>query len=153
MFQYPDNYISEERLSANTKGQTRDYTFKIYNLVVNLDLACNSLTGQIPEQIKLLIGLTNLNLSSNQLVGKIPNQISDLKQLESLDLFYNQISGAIPSSLLALTSTSYLNSSYNHLSGMIPSGPQLQTLDNQIDMYRQPRPLWVPSIQIQELLY
>ncbi|KAF7044633.1 hypothetical protein CFC21_053837 [Triticum aestivum] len=125
----------EESIPVITKGQTRDYTFGIYGLVVNLDFSCNSLTGQIPEEIKLLIGLTNLNLSSNQLIGKIPIQIGALKQLESLDLSYNKLSGEIPSGLSALTSLSYLNLSYNNLSGMIPSGPQLQALDNQIDIY------------------
>ncbi|XP_048574259.1 receptor-like protein EIX2 [Triticum urartu] len=125
----------EESVPVITKGQTRDYTFGIYGLVVNLDFSCNSLTGQIPEEIKLLIGLTNLNLSSNQLIGKIPIQIGALKQLESLDLSYNKLSGEIPSGLSALTSLSYLNLSYNNLSGMIPSGPQLQALDNQIDIY------------------
>ncbi|KAI4998848.1 hypothetical protein ZWY2020_054190 [Hordeum vulgare] len=89
-----------------------------------------SLTGQIPEEISLLIGLNNLNLSSNQLTGKIPNQIGDLKQLESLNLSYNELSGEIPSGLSALISLSHLNLSYNNLSGAIPSGQQLQVLDN-----------------------
>ncbi|KAI4998844.1 hypothetical protein ZWY2020_054186 [Hordeum vulgare] len=89
-----------------------------------------SLTGDIPEEINLLIGLTNLNLSSNQLIGKIPGQIGDLKQLESLNLSYNELSGEIPSGLSALISLSHLNLSYNNLSGAIPSGQQLQVLDN-----------------------
>uniref|UniRef100_A0A8I6XBI2 Uncharacterized protein n=1 Tax=Hordeum vulgare subsp. vulgare TaxID=112509 RepID=A0A8I6XBI2_HORVV len=94
-------------------------------LLVNFDLSSNNLTGQIPEEISLLIGLTNLNLSSNQLTGKIPNQIGDLKELESLDLSYNELFGEIPSGLSALTSLSHLN-----LSGAIPFGQQLQVLDN-----------------------
>ncbi|KAM3214202.1 hypothetical protein ACQJBY_066573 [Aegilops geniculata] len=121
----------EESITVTTKDQTREYTLEIYILLVNLDLSCNSLTGQIPEEMSLLIGLTNLNLSSNQLIGKIPNQIGDLKQLESLDLSYNELSGEIPSSLSVLTSLSHLNLSHNNLSGTIPSGPQLQALDNQ----------------------
>uniref|UniRef100_A0ACD5YBS5 Uncharacterized protein n=1 Tax=Avena sativa TaxID=4498 RepID=A0ACD5YBS5_AVESA len=120
----------QKSIPVTTKGQTRDYNFIIYDLVVNLDLSCNSLTGQIPEEISLLIGLTNLNLSGNQLIGKIPNEIGDLKYLESLDLSYNELSGEIPSGFSALTSLSHLNLSYNNLSGMIPSGPQLQVLDN-----------------------
>ncbi|KAE8768504.1 hypothetical protein D1007_60002 [Hordeum vulgare] len=125
-----DDYIFEESIPVITKGQTRDYNFKVYKLLVNLDLSCNSLTGDIPEEINLLIGLTNLNLSSNQLIGKIPGQIGDLKQLESLDLSYNKLSGEIPSTLLGLTSLSHLNLSYNRLSGAIPSGQQLEVLDN-----------------------
>ena len=125
-----ENYYWEESIRVTTKDQTRDYTFQIYMQLVNLDLSCNSLTGHIPEEIRLLIGLTNLNLSSNQLIGKIPDQISNLKQLESLDLSYNGLSGEIPSGVSALTSLSHLNLSYNNLSGVIPSGPQLQVLNN-----------------------
>lgn len=125
-----DHEYFEDSMSVITKGQTRDYTFEIYKLLVNLELSCNSLTGEIPEAISLLIGLTNLNLSSNQFISKIPSQIGDLKKLESLDLSYNELSGEIPSGLSALTSLSHLNLSYNNLSGTIPSGPQLQVLDN-----------------------
>ena len=122
--------LLEESMPVIIKGQAREYTFQSYNLLVNLDLSCNSLTGQIPEEISLLIGLTGLNLSGNQLIGKIPNKIGDLKRLESLDLSYNELSGEIPSSLSALTSLSHLNLSYNNLSGPVPSGQQLQVLDN-----------------------
>uniref|UniRef100_A0A453H013 Leucine-rich repeat-containing N-terminal plant-type domain-containing protein n=1 Tax=Aegilops tauschii subsp. strangulata TaxID=200361 RepID=A0A453H013_AEGTS len=120
----------EERMSVITKGQTREYSIKTYQLLVNIDLSCNSITGYIPEEIHLLIGLTNLNLSNNQLIGKIPDKIGGLKQLESLDLSYNDLSGEIPSGLSALTSLSHLNLSYNNLSGAISSGQQLQVLDN-----------------------
>uniref|UniRef100_A0A8R7QFE1 Uncharacterized protein n=1 Tax=Triticum urartu TaxID=4572 RepID=A0A8R7QFE1_TRIUA len=104
-----DEYVFEESIPVITKGRTREYSFQVYNLLENLDLSCNSLTGKIPEEISLLIGLTNLNLSNNHLIGKIPNQIGDLKQLESLDLSYNELSGEIPSGLSDLTSLSHLN--------------------------------------------
>uniref|UniRef100_A0A0D9YBD3 non-specific serine/threonine protein kinase n=1 Tax=Oryza glumipatula TaxID=40148 RepID=A0A0D9YBD3_9ORYZ len=133
--QNSEDYIFEESIPVITKDQQRDYTFEIYNQVVNLDFSCNKLTGHIPKEIHLLIGLTNLNLSSNQFSGTIPDQIGDLKQLESLDLSYNELSGEIPPSLSALTSLSHLNLSYNNLSGTIPSGSQLQALDDQIYIY------------------
>ncbi|KAF7081487.1 hypothetical protein CFC21_085425, partial [Triticum aestivum] len=129
------DYIYEESIPVITKDQKRDYTFAIYQLLVVLDLSSNSLAGQVPEEITLLIGLTNLNLSNNQLTGAIPNQIGDLRQLDSLDLSFNEFSGAIPSSLSALTYLSHLNLSYNNLSGAIPSGQQLQALDNQMYIY------------------
>ncbi|KAM3295169.1 hypothetical protein ACQJBY_037811 [Aegilops geniculata] len=134
-YDYVFNGAFDDSMPVITKGQTRDYSFEIYKLLVNLDLSCNSLTGHIPDEIHLLIGLTSMNISSNQLIGKIPDKIGDLKQLESLDLSRNKFSGKIPSSLSALTSLSYLNLSYNNLSGEIPSGPQLQALDNQIGIY------------------
>ncbi|KAF7087065.1 hypothetical protein CFC21_090286 [Triticum aestivum] len=129
------DYIYEESIPVITKDQKRDYTFAIYQLLVVLDLSSNSLEGQIPEEITLLIGLTNLNLSNNQFTGAIPNKIGDLRQLDSLDLSFNEFSGAIPPSLSALTYLSHLNLSYNNLSGAIPSGQQLQALDNQMYIY------------------
>uniref|UniRef100_A0A453Q3V2 Leucine-rich repeat-containing N-terminal plant-type domain-containing protein n=1 Tax=Aegilops tauschii subsp. strangulata TaxID=200361 RepID=A0A453Q3V2_AEGTS len=129
------DYIYEESIPVITKDQKRDYTFAIYQLLVVLDLSSNSLAGQIPEEIHLLIGLTNLNLSNNHLTGAIPNKIGDLRQLDSLDLSFNEFSGSIPSSLSALTYLSHLNLSYNNLSGAIPSGQQLQALDNQMYIY------------------
>ena len=109
-----EDYNFEESIPVITKDQKRDYNFQIYKLLANLDLSSNSLTGQIPGEISLLIALTNLNISSNQLTGTIPNQIGDLKYLESVDLSYNEFSGAIPSSLSALASLSHLNLSYNN---------------------------------------
>ncbi|KAF7081490.1 hypothetical protein CFC21_085428 [Triticum aestivum] len=129
------DYIYEESIPVITKDQKRDYTFAIYQLLVVLDLSSNSLAGQVPEEITLLIGLTNLNLSNNQLTGVIPNKIGDLRQLDSLDLSINEFSGEIPSSLSALTYLSHLNLSYNNLSGAIPSGQQLQALANQMYIY------------------
>uniref|UniRef100_A0A0E0DWH3 non-specific serine/threonine protein kinase n=1 Tax=Oryza meridionalis TaxID=40149 RepID=A0A0E0DWH3_9ORYZ len=127
--------VYEGSISSFTKGQELHYTFSNYNLVVLLDLSGNSLTGQIPEEISLLLGLKSLNLSGNHLGGKIPNTIGDLKGLESLDLSRNRLSGEIPSSLSELTSFSWLNLSYNNLSGRIPSGHQLQTLNDQEYIY------------------
>ncbi|KAM3245340.1 hypothetical protein ACQJBY_056579 [Aegilops geniculata] len=130
-----NDYFHEESIPVIMKDQKRDYTFAIYKLLVVLDLSSNSLAGQIPEEITLLIGLTNLNLSNNQFIGTIPNQVGDLKRLESLDLSFNEFSGGIPSSLSALTYLSHLNLSYNNLSGAIPPGQQLQTLGNQMYIY------------------
>ncbi|XP_044415569.1 receptor-like protein EIX2 [Triticum aestivum] len=129
------DYYYEESIPVIMKDQKRDYTFAIYNLLVILDLSSNSLAGQVPEEITLLLGLTSLNLSNNQFIGTIPNQVGDLKRLESLDLSFNEFSGAIPSSLSALTYLSHLNLSYNNLSGAIPPGQQLQTLGNQMYIY------------------
>ncbi|VAI63275.1 unnamed protein product [Triticum turgidum subsp. durum] len=69
------DYIYEESIPVITKDQKRDYTFAIYQLLVVLDLSSNSLAGQVPEEITLLIGLTNLNLSNNQLTEAIPTKL------------------------------------------------------------------------------
>ncbi|CAL4910685.1 unnamed protein product [Urochloa decumbens] len=128
--------MSNDSLSLVTKGLVIDYRENA-NFFMSIDLSCNRLAGQIPEEIGSLIGLVNLNLSSNLLSGNIPHNIGNLRSLESLDLSNNQLSGDIPWRLSNLTSLSYLNLSYNNLSGIIPSGHQLDILrtDDPASMY------------------
>jgi Leucine-rich repeat (LRR) protein len=133
---FPENELVDytENFTVLTKGQERLYTGEIIYMV-NLDLSCNSFTGEIPAEISALVELKNLNLSWNNFIGKIPGNVGALMQVESLDLSHNVLSGKIPSSLSALTSLSRLNLSYNNLSGRIPSGYQLQTLEDQESIY------------------
>ncbi|XP_020114516.1 probable LRR receptor-like serine/threonine-protein kinase At4g36180 [Ananas comosus] len=113
------------------KGAAREYSKLLYlSESIGIDLSCNHLNGEIPDEIGDLQALHNLNLSMNQLTGHIPDQIGKMHALESLDVAMNMLSGTIPQSLAALNSLSHLNVSYNNLSGKIPSGYQLQTLDD-----------------------
>ncbi|KAM3300806.1 hypothetical protein ACQJBY_041700 [Aegilops geniculata] len=118
------------------KGQELEYGGNIVYLM-SIDLSCNNLTGEIPEEVSSLIGLISLNLSSNLLIGNIPYNIGKLRSVESLDLSRNKLGGEIPWSLSDLTYLSYLNLSYNNLSGRIPTGHQLDTLntDHPASMY------------------
>ncbi|XP_047052261.1 receptor-like protein EIX1 [Lolium rigidum] len=126
-------YFSDSLL-VDTKGQQLEYTSGIAYMV-NIDLSCNGLTGQIPSEIGKLVALKNLNLSWNSVSGIMPQSIGELRALESFDLSHNELSGEIPTSLSALTSLSLLNLSYNNLTGTIPSGNQLRTLDDQASIY------------------
>uniref|UniRef100_A0ACD6A9L1 Uncharacterized protein n=1 Tax=Avena sativa TaxID=4498 RepID=A0ACD6A9L1_AVESA len=126
----PDTSYSpkyDDSLVVVMKGQYLDYTSNVLYMV-GLDLSCNSLVGEIPDELASLIGLTNLNISHNQLSGRIPKKVGLMRSLESLDLSYNEISGEIPPALSEITALSRLNLSYNNLSGRIPSGNQLQSL-------------------------
>ncbi|KAJ3678507.1 hypothetical protein LUZ60_002310 [Juncus effusus] len=98
--------------------------------MVGIDLSCNSLYGEIPEELTSLSGLNLLNLSRNKLTGDIPYTIGKLTQLESLDLSLNQLFGPIPQSIASLDSLEVLNLSFNNLSGQIPSGRHLQTFND-----------------------
>ncbi|XP_048235727.1 LRR receptor-like serine/threonine-protein kinase FLS2 [Ricinus communis] len=93
-----------------------------------IDLSLNALTGKIPPEMTLLIGLAMLNLSHNALSGEIPSNIGDMIGLNSLDLKFNRFSGKIPDSINLLDSLGYLNLSYNNLSGKIPAGTRFDTL-------------------------
>ncbi|XP_051210655.2 receptor-like protein EIX2 [Lolium perenne] len=127
---------SDDSLSVVIKGQVLEYKKNVIYLM-SIDLSCNSLTGEIPEELSSLAGLINLNLSSNLLSGNIPYKVGNLRSLESLDLSKNKFVGAIPHGLSNLTYLSYLNLSYNNLSGRIPSGHQLDSLktDDPASMY------------------
>jgi len=123
-----------ESLLVDTKGQVLEYT-KGITYMVSIDLSCNIIEGQIPQEIGKLVALKNINLSWNSLSDIIPQSIGELHALESFDLSHNQLSGEIPASLSALTSLARLNLSYNNLTGTIPSGNQLRTLDDQASIY------------------
>ncbi|RZB61444.1 Receptor-like protein EIX2 [Glycine soja] len=95
----------------------------------SIDLSCNNLTGEIPNEVGYLLGLVSLNLSRNNLSGEIPSQIGNLGSLESLDLSRNHISGRIPSSLSEIDYLQKLDLSHNSLSGRIPSGRHFETFE------------------------
>ncbi|KAM3300804.1 hypothetical protein ACQJBY_041699 [Aegilops geniculata] len=130
---YSDKYLtsgmglSNDSFVVVIKGQVLEYGKNILYLM-SIDFSCNSLTGEIPEELSSLGGLISLNLSSNLLSGNISYKIGNLRSLESLDLSKNKLGGEIPRGLSDLTYLSYLNLSYNNLSGRIPSGHQLDIL-------------------------
>ncbi|VAI53459.1 unnamed protein product [Triticum turgidum subsp. durum] len=136
-----------ENLTVLTKGQERLYTGEIIYMV-NLDLSCNSLMGEITEEISALVALKSMNLSWNNFNGKIPENIGALMQVESLDLSHNDLSGEIPSSLSTLTSLSHLNLSYYNPRGKIPTGNQLQTLEDPAYIYIGNPGLYGPPLSV-----
>ncbi|TYI84981.1 hypothetical protein E1A91_D05G405800v1 [Gossypium mustelinum] len=118
-------YVDEALLTW--KGTKQSYPQ--LGLLLAIDLSCNKLTGEIPEELSSLQELVVLNLSRNLFNGKILQKIGHIRQLEVLDLSRNKFSGDIPTSLSALTFLSNLNLSYNDLSGKIPTSTQLQSFD------------------------
>ncbi|KAI3948539.1 hypothetical protein MKW92_018108 [Papaver armeniacum] len=107
---------------------TRTQFENLYSYNSGIDLSCNMLNGNIPEDIGLLKGLVMLNLSHNLFSNNIPSSVGDMSGLQSLDLSYNRLSGLIPQSLTSIDSLGVLNLSYNELSGRIPRGSHFDTL-------------------------
>ncbi|XP_050156537.1 receptor-like protein EIX1 [Malus sylvestris] len=124
--------LNEAEVSENailvTKGMGMEYS-NILGIVKVMDLSCNFMYGEIPEELTGLIALQSLNLSNNRFTGRIPSKIGSMAQLESLDFSMNQLDGEIPPSMTKLTFLSHLNLSYNNLTGRIPESTQLQSLD------------------------
>lgn len=78
--------------------------------------------------------LRNLSVSNNQLTGILPSEIGSMKALIHLDLSCNSFSGLIPKELPEnLVNLTYLNLSLNNFQGIVPSGfgilEQLKYLD------------------------
>ena len=109
------------------KGRQLDHGDPIRNTI---DLSENTLSGEIPIEIKNLSALHTLNLSLNQLTGKIPENIGDLQYLETLDLSCNHLLGSIPQDMTSITMLSSLNLSYNDLSGQIRTTNQFYTFND-----------------------
>ncbi|XP_068316409.1 receptor-like protein EIX1 [Pyrus communis] len=123
---YGANFTENEILV--TKGIEMEYS-KILGFVKGMDLSCNFMYGEIPEELTGLLALQSLNLSNNRFTGRIPSKIGNMAQLESLDFSMNQLDGEIPPSMTNLTFLSHLNLAYNNLTGRIPESTQLQSLD------------------------
>ncbi|GKV49099.1 hypothetical protein SLEP1_g55866 [Rubroshorea leprosula] len=104
-----------------TKNRASSYIGKRINLMSALDMSCNDLIGEIPEEYGMLSQILSLNLSHNRLTGPIPITFSKLAQIESMDLSYNNLSGEIPLELDSLNFLEVFNVSYNNLSGEIPT--------------------------------
>ncbi|XVE81326.1 hypothetical protein DITRI_Ditri15bG0054900 [Diplodiscus trichospermus] len=116
---YPESCI-EELIEFTTKSGSYSYGGGILEYVSGIDLSCNKLTGQIPDELGNLSEIHSLNLSHNNLIGAITSSFSNLKQIESLDLSYNKLSGRIPEQLAELTSLEVFSVAHNNLSGSTP---------------------------------
>ena len=112
-----------------TKNLYLSYRSDRFQLLSELDLSCNELTGEIPHQLGDLHGLHSLNLSHNHLNGLIPETFQKLENIESLDISYNNLSGQIPLKLSDLHYLAVFNVSYNNLSGKALDKGQFCTFD------------------------
>ncbi|XP_048446673.1 receptor-like protein EIX1 isoform X2 [Pyrus x bretschneideri] len=122
------SFIISDNAILVTKGIEMEYA-KILGFVKGMDLSCNFMYGEIPEELTGLLALQSLNLSNNHFTGRIPSKIGNMARLESLDFSMNQLDGEIPPSMTNLTFLSHLNLAYNNLTGRIPESTQLQSLD------------------------
>ncbi len=104
------------------------------DVILEIDLNNESISGSLPEEIGNLSFLTKLNLSHNQISGSIPLTFVSFSILNVLDLSHNQLSGGIPLGIWNLGFLFELDLSFNQLSGSLPTGiPTLSNL-NQISL-------------------
>ncbi|KAL8252283.1 hypothetical protein R6Q59_035976, partial [Mikania micrantha] len=110
----------QEKVLFTTKTLSIPYKGDVLDIMLGLDLSCNKLTGNIPEELGLLAQIHALNLSHNRLTGPIPVKFSNLANIESLDLSSNSLAGKVPSELIMLYWLEVFNVSFNNLSGRLP---------------------------------
>ncbi|KAL5834490.1 hypothetical protein ACOSQ4_013987 [Xanthoceras sorbifolium] len=101
--------------------------------LVYLDLSTNQFYREIPPEIGRLTNLQVIHLVQNQLNGSIPREIGLLRSLNDLALYSNQLHGPIPASLGDLTNLTILYLYNNSLSGSIP--PEIGNLKNLLEVY------------------
>ncbi|KAL6130602.1 hypothetical protein ACLB2K_068981 [Fragaria x ananassa] len=97
-----------------------------------LDLASNSLVGEIPSLICNASTLNYVDLSDNRLSGVLPQCLRvSSNDLQYLNLGNNNSTGKVSPQICNLTKLSYLDLSSNKLSGMLPQclGPGLEYLN------------------------
>ncbi|KAD4585435.1 hypothetical protein E3N88_23036 [Mikania micrantha] len=110
----------QEKVLFTTKTLSMPYKGDVLDIMLGLDLSCNKLTGNIPEELGLLAQIRALNLSHNRLTGPIPVKFSNLANIESLDPSFNSLAGKVPSELIKLIWLEVFNVSFNNLSGKLP---------------------------------
>ncbi|CAL5441249.1 unnamed protein product [Camellia sinensis] len=80
----------------------------------------NYISGNIPQEITELVGLSYITIDTNMLTGSIPDSIGKLTNLQEFYLFTNNISGEIPYSIGNITGLASLILEENMLEGSIP---------------------------------
>jgi Leucine-rich repeat (LRR) protein len=98
------------------------HTLDNLQLLQELKLEYNNITGTRPSSLGNLGSLTALYLNSNLLSGSIPNSFGKLLELRRLDIEFNHLSQTLPSTLDSLQNLFRLELDENYLSGPLPDG-------------------------------
>ncbi|XP_028052504.1 LOW QUALITY PROTEIN: probable LRR receptor-like serine/threonine-protein kinase At3g47570 [Camellia sinensis] len=80
----------------------------------------NYISGNIPQEITELVGLSYITIDTNMLTGSIPDSVGKLTNLQKFYLFINNISGEILYSIGNITGLVSLILEENMLEGSIP---------------------------------
>ncbi len=97
------------------------HTVEIVGVWQVLDLAFNSLTGAIPDELASLNKIISFSVEGNHLSSSIPTWFGNWKHVSSLLLSDNEFTGSIPPELGNLPQLNDLALDNNMLSGSIPS--------------------------------
>jgi hypothetical protein len=116
--------LDRNRLSGSLSPSVANLGGSLEDLLLN----CNSLSGEIPQELGRCKHLKRLWLQENALCGQIPTQIGQCAALVSIDLNCNQLSGAFPKSINQLAQLVHLSVDQNTLTDF-PKITKLQKLE------------------------
>ncbi|CAA0811285.1 Phytosulfokine receptor 1 [Striga hermonthica] len=86
-----------------------------------LNLASNSLSGAIPDDLFRLFNLQRLDLRENHFSGRLSGLMGNLSSLVHVDLSSNSLSGNIPDIFDRLMQLQYFSAQSNNFGGVIPT--------------------------------
>eukprot|EP00250_Pteridium_aquilinum_P018401 c24070_g1_i1 orf=194-3418(-) len=113
----------------NLSGSVSPHIGLLLNLV-NLSLAFNNLSGELPSQLcDIGASLLFVNISTNLFQGSFPSHnLSKLSSLQVLDAYNNNFTGPLPLQISTLTGMRHLHLGGNFFDGPIP--PEYGALQN-----------------------
>ncbi|KAL7180832.1 hypothetical protein ACSBR1_039820 [Camellia fascicularis] len=118
-----DNYFTGEIPKNLTKVEC----------LISKDVLPEDPSPHLPFSFSFSRGVENLHyldLQCNNLSGNIPDDLSGMTSIKTLDLSHNDLSGAIPLSVVNLSFLSKFSVANNQLYGTIPIGGQFETFPN-----------------------
>mmetsp|Transcript_15604 Transcript_15604/g.18135 ORF Transcript_15604/g.18135 Transcript_15604/m.18135 type:complete len:428 (+) Transcript_15604:276-1559(+) len=82
-----------------TELRSDDISFEV---VSEINLSSNRLSGTIPDVVSKLEGLRSLLLENNFLYGQVPSSLGQLSSLQILEISNNELTGEVPESVCRL---------------------------------------------------
>jgi Leucine-rich repeat (LRR) protein len=112
-----DGYVTHINLADNSLSGFIAEEIGLLQHLKELDVTQNRLGGTVPTEVGMLLHLTNLVLSDNRLTGSLPKELSILSELQTLDLSRNTLQGGISFLPGNATSLQFLDVGANRLRG------------------------------------
>ena len=125
-----NDVVTQINLNNNNLSGTIPSSIGNFSSLEKLYLQSNNLYGSIPVSITSCTNLSNLFLGNNNLTGGIPLSWTGMINLYELSLYDNSLTGGIPGSLGSLSNLAHLSLSNNNLGGTIPSNLGSLTKDD-----------------------
>ncbi|KAL7166763.1 hypothetical protein ACSBR2_037441 [Camellia fascicularis] len=108
--------LSRIQIGGNLPNSIRNLS----STLTSVWLDQNYISGNIPQEITELVGLSYITIDTNMLTGSIPDSIGKLTNLQEFYLFTNNISGETPYSVGNITGFASVVLEENMLEGSIP---------------------------------